>query len=71
MNTLQNDETGKYVMVAVEEKGKLIARKRMVTVGEFYKDQLEIKSGLQAGDQIVTEGFQSLYDGQMIVLASK
>lgn len=71
VNTLQNDETGKYVMVAVAEKGKLIARKRMVTVGEFYKDQLEIKSGLQVGDQIVTEGFQSLYDGQLIVLASK
>jgi RND family efflux transporter MFP subunit len=71
VNTLQNDETGKYVMVAVSENGKLIARKRMVTVGEFYKDQLEIKSGLQAGDQIVTEGFQSLYDGQLIVLASK
>ncbi len=71
VNTLQNDETGKYVMVAVNEKGKLIARKRMVTVGEFYKDQLEIKSGLQVGDQIVTEGFQSLYDGQLIVLASK
>jgi RND family efflux transporter MFP subunit len=71
VNTLQNDETGKYVMVAVAEKGKLIARKRMVTVGEFYKDQLEIKSGLHAGDQIVTEGFQSLYDGQFIVLASK
>ena len=71
VNTLQNDETGKYVMVAVNEKGKLIARKRMVTVGEFYKNQLEIKTGLQAGDQIVTEGFQSLYDGQLIVLASK
>jgi RND family efflux transporter MFP subunit len=71
VNTLQNDETGKYVMVASNEKGKLIARKRLVTVGEFYKDQLEIKSGLQAGDQIVTEGFQSLYDGQFIVLASK
>ena len=71
VNTLQNDETGKYVMVAVNEKGKLIARKRMVTVGEFYKDQLEIKTGLQVGDQIVTEGFQSLYDGQFIVLASK
>ena len=71
VNTLQNDETGKYVMVASNEKGKLIARKRLVTVGEFYKDQLEIKSGLQAGDQIVTEGFQSLYDCQLIVLASK
>jgi RND family efflux transporter MFP subunit len=71
INTLQNDETGKYVMVAVNENGKLIARKRMVTVGEFYKDQLEIKTGLQTGDQIVTEGFQSLYDGQFIVLASK
>ncbi len=71
VNTLQNDESGKYVMIAVSENGKLIARKRPVTVGEFYKDQLEIKTGLQAGDKIVIEGFQSLYDGQLIVLTSK
>lgn len=71
MSTLQNDETGKYVMVAAKEGDKLIARKRTVTVGELYNDQLEVKSGLQAGDQLITEGFQSLYDGQLITTQVK
>lgn len=66
VNTLQNDEKGKYVMVAVTENGKLVARKRIVAVGEFYADRLEIKSGLQAGEVVIVEGYQSLYDGQII-----
>ena len=49
------------------EGGKRIARKRTVTVGELYSDKLEIKTGLQSGDVIITEGFQGLYDGQRIV----
>jgi len=68
VNTLQNDEAGKYVMLAVKEGDKLIARKRTITVGELYADKLEVKSGLQAGDQLITEGFQSLYDGQLITI---
>ncbi len=66
VNTLQNDEKGKYVMIAVKENGKMIAKKKMVVVGEFYGDKLEIKSGLQTGDMVITEGYQSLYDGQVI-----
>lgn len=66
VNTLQNDEKGKYVMVAVKENGKMIAKKKMVIVGEFYGDKLEVKSGLQTGDMVITEGYQSLYDGQAI-----
>jgi len=66
VSTLQNDEKGKFVMVAVNEGGKLIARKRTVVIGEMYQDKLEVKSGLQAGDQLVTEGFQNLYDGQLL-----
>lgn len=71
VNTLQNDEKGKYVMVASKENGKLVARKKMVTAGEFYGDKLEIKSGLQSGDLVITEGYQSLYDGQAITSSSK
>jgi RND family efflux transporter MFP subunit len=71
VNTLQNDEAGKYVMVAVKEGDKLVARKRTVTVGELYNDKLEVKSGLQPGDQLITEGFQSLYDGQLITTQIK
>lgn len=66
VNTLQTDETGKFVLVATNENGKLIARKRTVTMGKMYGNQLEIMSGLQAGDQIITEGYQGLYDGQLI-----
>ncbi len=71
VNTLQNDEKGKFVMVAVKENGKLIARKKTVIAGEFYDDKLEIKSGLQAGDTIVTDGFQGLYDGQLLTTEVK
>ena len=71
VNTLQNDETGKYVLVAVTENGKMIARKKTVTVGELYGDHLEVKSGLQVGDQLITEGFQGLYDGQSITTQAK
>jgi len=71
VNTLQNDESGKFVMLAVTEKGKLIARKRAVTVGELYNDQLEVKSGLQQGDTLITEGFQGLYDGQAVTTTAK
>lgn len=71
MNTLQTDENGKYVMLAVKEGDKLVARKRTVIIGELYNDRLEVKSGLNAGDQLITEGFQSLYDGQLITTESK
>ncbi len=66
LNVLQNDEQGKYVMVAAKEGAKTIARKRRVTVGELYGDRLEIKNGLQSGEVIVTEGYQDLYEGQPI-----
>jgi len=71
MSTLQNDETGKFVMLAVKEGNKLIAHKRTVTVGELNDDKLEIKSGLQVGDQLITEGFQNLYEGQLITTQVK
>jgi len=66
LNTMQTDEKGKYVMVAVNENGKLIARKRQVVIGELYGDNLEIKSGLNSGDTVITDGFQGLYEGQLL-----
>lgn len=66
VNTLQNDEEGKFVLVASQEGDKLIARKRRVVIGESYGDQVEIKQGLKEGDQLISEGYQTLYDGQLI-----
>jgi membrane fusion protein (multidrug efflux system) len=71
VNTLQNDDKGKFVLVAATENGKKVAKKRPVTVGALYGDKLEIKSGLQAGDVVITDGFQGLYDGQAIITEAK
>lgn len=71
MNTLQNDDAGKFVMLAVKEGDKLFARKQTITVGQLYNGRLEVKSGLKTGDQLITEGFQGLYDGQLITMQTK
>ena len=66
LKTLQNDEDGKFVMVARDSNGKLIASKRAVSVGSINDDLIEIKSGLKAGDKLVTEGYAGLYEGQQL-----
>ena len=70
VNTLQTDQDGKYVLVAVSENGKLYARKKRVEVGQLYNDQLEVKSGLAEGDVLITDGYQNLYDGQLITVSA-
>jgi RND family efflux transporter MFP subunit len=71
INTIQNDDKGKFVMVAVVENGKKVAKKKPVTVGQLYGDKLEVKSGLQVGDVLISDGFQGLYDGQLIITDAK
>ena len=71
INLLQNDEKGKFIYIAVMEKGKLIARKKAVTVGQYYGNNIEIVVGLVAGDNVITEGYQTLFDGQNITTSDK
>lgn len=66
VNTLQNDEDGKFVLVANKEGDRLVARKKRVVIGELYGDNIEIKQGLKEGDVLITEGYQALFDGQPI-----
>jgi hypothetical protein len=49
----------------------MIARKRTITVGELYGQLIEIKSGLQKEEQLVTEGYQNIYDGQLLTVLKK
>lgn len=70
VNTMQTDEQGKYVLVAVTENGKMYARKKHIEIGQLYNDQLEVKSGLSEGDMLITDGFQNLYDGQLITTSA-
>ena len=59
---VQSDEKGKYVYVVERTGDKLVARKKIVTVGEAYNGIIEIKTGLTGGDLIITEGYQTVYD---------
>jgi len=69
LNVVQSDENGKYVYVLAQEGGKSLARKKSIVVGESYGERIEVKSGLNAGDQLITEGYQSLYEGQLVAVA--
>ncbi len=67
VNTVQSDESSKYVYVLVKlSNGKSVATKQVIGMGEVYGDKVEIKTGLKAGDQLITEGYQNIYDGQLI-----
>jgi len=72
INMVQTDENGKYVFTMLKgSNGKTTAHKVPVIIGEVYGDNVEIKSGLNAGEQLITEGYQSLYEGQAIATDAK
>lgn len=66
VNIIQSDEKGKYVYVLVSKDGKNIAAKKSVVIGQLYDDNIEILSGLNAGDAVIIQGYQNLYEGQVI-----
>jgi len=63
---IRETPSGKYIYVAKEENGKLVARRLPVTVGSIYNGLAEITGGITAGDKIITTGFNSLIDGELI-----
>ncbi len=66
VNTVSTDEKGKYVFVSETEGGRMIARKKHIIVGELYNQLIEVRSGLRAGEQLIVEGYQNIYDGQVL-----
>ncbi len=65
-NYVQSTEKGNVVYVAVTEGNKKIAKAREVKTGLSYNGKIEILSGLSAGDQLITLGYQEVSDGQPI-----
>jgi len=65
-NVIQKSTDGKYVLVAVAEKGAKVAHKKMVETGADYDGQTVITKGLDEGDQIITFGYSEVVDGQRI-----
>lgn len=66
INVVQEAEGEKYVFVAGEEKGKPVARHKPVEVGKTYNALAEVVSGLEAGEKLITTGYQNLTEGALI-----
>ena len=67
VNMVQTDESNKYVYVMEKlGNGKTIAKKKVINIGEVYGELVEIKTGLNPGEQLITEGYQNLYEGQNV-----
>jgi membrane fusion protein, multidrug efflux system len=69
INLVQTDEAGKYLYVLSTEGDKTIARKKPVAIGQVYGNRAEIKAGLSGTEALITEGYQSLYDGQTVAVS--
>jgi membrane fusion protein (multidrug efflux system) len=65
-NVVQDTGDDHFLFVAEKQNNGWIARRRTVILGENYADRIEIKNGLDAGDLVITLGFQSLADGQPV-----
>jgi membrane fusion protein, multidrug efflux system len=66
VNVVQNDEKNKYVYIMEKAGDKWVARKKVVQIGQAYNGMMEIKGGLTGGELIITEGYQTVYDGQSV-----
>ena len=53
-------------MVAKKQGDRLVTEKKSIKIGMMYGDKVEVLSGISAGDNIITEGYQGLYDKQPI-----
>jgi multidrug efflux system membrane fusion protein len=63
ISAIQRNDEGPYVFVVGE--GNTVAT-RKVSLGEIQGEQVEIRSGLEDGETVVTEGLDRLRDGQTV-----
>ena len=66
VNCIQNADGENFVYIAVKEGSRTTAKKRVVNVGVTYNDKAEIIGGLAKGEQLITEGYSDLNDGELI-----
>jgi RND family efflux transporter MFP subunit len=70
LNIVQETGIEKFIFVAEQESGKWIAERRSVQTGKSYNNWVEILSGLQEGEHVVTFGYQNLANGQSLAVVA-
>jgi RND family efflux transporter MFP subunit len=57
-------EKGQLLGVYVQDEG--VIHYRLIRTGKHYDDQIEVLSGLKAGDKVIVDEVQSLVDGEAV-----
>ncbi|KUJ72344.1 hypothetical protein AVO41_00570 [Thiomicrospira sp. WB1] len=60
---LQKDRKGTFVLVVNAQNQ---VEERRIQLGETYDHQIEVTSGLQAGERVITQGLQKVRPGQTV-----
>ena len=60
------DRDGRFVFVIDDSTGQTIARRRAVEVGNFAPDGVELLSGVEPGERLITAGVRRLVDGMQV-----
>nr|MBS0037029.1 efflux RND transporter periplasmic adaptor subunit [Saprospiraceae bacterium] len=67
LHIVQYEIGGKaFVYIAKKEGDRYLAEKRYVSTGLSYRNQIEIKTGLEEGDLLISEGQQDVSSGQLL-----
>ncbi|MDY0076749.1 MAG: efflux RND transporter periplasmic adaptor subunit [Bacteroidales bacterium] len=63
---IKEDLNGRYIYVAAKEGDERVARKRYVITGRTFGSNTRVIKGLEAGDQLITDGFSRVTDGSLL-----
>lgn len=66
VNVVQTVNGEKVLFVAESDGKNTVARRRVVTVEGVFDNMAQIKSGVSAGEKVITFGYQGLSDGEVI-----
>lgn len=75
VNSLQKTGSDYFLFTAQQSPDNVndhwVVERREVLPGEYQGDRIEISKGLNAGEHVVTFGYQDLADGQTVMLSSR
>jgi membrane fusion protein (multidrug efflux system) len=66
INVIQTDNKVKYVLIAEQQNNQYVARKQAMQTGQMYNGLAEVTEGLKLGQKVITSGYMSLNEGQII-----
>lgn len=63
---VQKSNDGEYVFITEEVGNKTMVKRKLVKSGIIYNGFVEIVSGLEVGEKVITNGFQNVIEGDYV-----